>query len=209
MVKVISFDLDGTLAEENFDELIWFEEIPKLFAEKYGIPVEEAKEEVFARYDSEKESYRWTDISYWFENLGLEDHKKLLFDMKHHIRMFSDAVPVLKELSKKYKLIIITGSEKNFLDLKLEVDGLKKYFSHVFSMPNDFSKLRKEESVYREILKKLDLTPGDMVHIGDSYEFDYLVPKRVGIKAFFLDRKKEKIGTDIVHDLKGFKDGIG
>jgi HAD superfamily hydrolase (TIGR01549 family) len=204
MIKVISFDLDGTLAEENFDKVIWFEEIPRLFAEKYKIPVEEAKEKVFAEYDSKNEHYQWTDVSYWFQSFGLEGHKKLLDDMKHHIKMFPDAVPTLKELSKKYKLIVITSAEKNFLDLKLKVDGIGGFFSCVFSMPNDFKKLKKDESAYKKIIERLSIKPEEMIHVGDSYNSDYLVPKKVGINSFFLDRAKEKSGKDIVHNLSEF-----
>lgn len=47
-----------------------------------------------------------------------------------------------------------------------------------------------------------------MVHIGDHYKFDYLVPRKIGVKAYYLDRKKEKKGEYIVHNLKEFKEKI-
>ena len=122
--------------------------------------------------------------------------------------MFPDTISVLTELKKKYRLIVVTSSERKFLNLKLKVDNLNKFFSDVFSMPNDFKRLRKEEQIYREIIDRLHIKPEEMVHIGDNYEFDYGVPKKIGIKAFFLDRKCEKKGKDIVHSLKEFEERI-
>jgi len=42
-------------------------------------------------------------------------------------------------------------------------------------------------------------------HTGDHYEFDYLVPKSVGIKAFYLDRDGTKPKDSFtVKNLKEF-----
>src|SRR3989338_9733409 len=102
MIKVISFDLDGTLAEEEFDTIIWFEEIPKLYAKKYKIPIKKAKKFVFAEYNKFRHDHRWADVGFWFEHFELENWQKLLDDLKHKIRLFPDTIPVLKELNKKY-----------------------------------------------------------------------------------------------------------
>lgn len=31
---IISFDMDGTIFDTNFDDVLWFEEIPRLYAEE-------------------------------------------------------------------------------------------------------------------------------------------------------------------------------
>ena len=40
----------------------------------------------------------------------------------------------------------------------------------------------------------LNVSPADLVHVGDHYEFDYLVPRAVGIQAFYLDRSARREG---------------
>jgi FMN phosphatase YigB (HAD superfamily) len=46
-IKLISFDLDGTLVDKNsFDKIFWEEEVPKLYAAKKGMSIEEAKKKV-------------------------------------------------------------------------------------------------------------------------------------------------------------------
>ena len=44
-----------------------------------------------------------------------------------------------------------------------------------------------------------------MVHVGDNWNFDYVIPKKVGIVTFYLDRGKQRKGKWIVHDLKEFE----
>ena len=34
--------------------------------------------------------------------------------------------------------------------------------------------------------------PSDAIHVGDHFEFDYLIPKRLGMQAYFLDRDGNK-----------------
>ena len=128
--------------------------------------------------------------------------------MKHEIRMFPDSLPLLKELKNKYKLVIITSSTRKFLELKIKVDGIENFFSKIFSTPDDFKKRTKDPEVYSEVLRSLKLKPEELIHIGDSYEADYLSPRKVGITAFFLDRSKERKGEEIVHSLSEFKEKI-
>jgi len=33
-IKIVSFDVDGTLVKEDFNDLIWQKEIPSLYAQK-------------------------------------------------------------------------------------------------------------------------------------------------------------------------------
>ena len=208
MIKVVSFDFDGTLADENFDKLLWFVEIPKLYAKKHKLSLEDAEKKVFSEYDSHIGHHNWTDVGFWFEHFDLGDYNKLLDDMKHHIRLFPDTLPTLEELNKRFRLVMVTNAEKKILDLKLKVDGVDQFFSDIFSAPSDFSKLKKDESVYSEIIKRLGIEPDEMVHVGDSWESDYLVPKKVGISSFFLDREGIRQGENVVHSLVEFKEKL-
>jgi HAD superfamily hydrolase (TIGR01549 family) len=208
MIKVVSFDFDGTLADENFDKLLWYDEIPKLYAKKFKLSFEDAKKKVSSEYEKAVGHHSWTDVGFWFDKFGLGDYNQALDDLKHHIKLFPDTLPVLTKLNKKFRLVMVTNAEKKILDLKLKVDGVDQFFSDIFSAPTDFKKLKKDESVYKEILKRLNIKPDEMVHIGDSWESDYLVPKRVGINSFFLDREGIRQGENVVHSLIEFKEKL-
>jgi len=84
----------------------------------------------------------------------------------------------------------------------LEATGLGKYFDQIFSATSDFREVKKTIEFYQRICQILGVSPQEIVHIGDHYEFDYLVPRRLGIRAFYLDRSGEQKGVFILQDLR-------
>ncbi|MBI2148222.1 HAD family hydrolase [Candidatus Woesearchaeota archaeon] len=211
MIKYISFDLDGTLADETFDSLIWNEEIPKLFAKKNKVSLEEAKTRVYAEYYKAlyiEKIRNWTDIYYWFKRFNFKDWKVLLQDMKKHVFLYSDTIESLQYLSKKYRLIIISNSEEKFLNIKLEAEGLKKYFDKIYSAPTNFNISKKNAGLFLEVLKKLKINKEEVIHIGDDHYLDYEVPSSVGIKSFHLVRSKNLKQKHTIHSLLELKNKL-
>jgi FMN phosphatase YigB (HAD superfamily) len=41
-----------------------------------------------------------------------------------------------------------------------------------------------------------------MIHVGDDQSFDFEVPRRLGITAFYLDRTSENSGDHVVDSLE-------
>ena len=122
MKKVfISFDLDATLIKPDYNELVWFREIPELYAKKYGIEVETAKELVTREYSRVGEDdLRWYILGYWLKHLGLVvEEKKILEKYADAVETYEEVIPVLKELKKEYTLIISSARHDSMLFLFL------------------------------------------------------------------------------------------
>jgi len=207
-IKCISFDLDGTLTDSlEFEKIFWNKEIPKIFAEEHKIPLSEAKRIVFNAYDEVgRRELNWYRPSYWFKRFKLKkDWKVVIEKLKDRVKIFPEVKEVLRKLSGNYKLIVLTHTSREALRLKLEKVNIKKYFVRIFSVIDDFNVTKRDEEVYRELLKKINLKPKDLIHVGDNYEFDYRMPKRIGIKAVLIDRSEEKEEKDIIHDLREIK----
>jgi len=210
MIKIISFDLDDTLIKRTFADAVWLEGLPKIYAEEKDLDFKEAKQYLLKEYDEITDKrIEWYDISYWFARFDLKHSwKKLLENYKHVIEAYPETENVLKRLHKKYDLIIISNAKKEFINIELKESGLKKYFTHIFSSTSDFHKVKKIAEFYLLICDKLEIKPNEMAHVGDHEEFDYNVPKKIGIKPFYLDRNGTNSGDFIVSNLQEFEKRI-
>jgi len=207
MIKTISFDLDDTLIKRTFADAVWLYGLPKIYAEEKNIKFEEAKQNLIKEYDKvTDERTEWYDINYWFNRFNLKHSwEKLLENYKHIIESYPEVPDVLKRLHKKYDLIIISNAKKEFIDIELKESRLKKYFTYVFSSTSDFRKVKKIAEFYLMICDKLRIEPNEMIHIGDHKEFDYQIPKKVGIRSFYLNREEKNKEKFTVSNLLEFE----
>jgi len=205
MLRVISFDVDGTLVDIKFNELVWNEGIPLLYAEKMGISLEEARKHVKQEYDRVGEDrLEWYDIRYWFRYFGLEGWRELL--KSYEVVVYPEVPWVLNTLNKKYDLIAATNLTREFLDI--EMKDLRNFFKHVFSSTSDFNQVKKTTGFYSKMCDILQIKPQEMVHVGDHPIFDYEVPRKLSITAYYLDRTGRIHGEYAIKDLKEFEDKI-
>lgn len=203
-IKIISFDVDGTLVDLEYNDLVWFKEIPELIAQKKKISFKESIKLVQEEYTKLGEhNLNWYDIKYWISHFSLEiSHEEILEKYEPQIKIFSDVVPVLKELQKDFTLISITAMPREFLVPKMK--KFKKYFQYTFSALSDFKELKNSE-IYLKICQMLKVNPEQVLHIGDHWEFDYLAARKAGMKALFLDRSKGKKGEFVINNLTEIK----
>ena len=208
MIKVISFDFDGTIAKHTFADAFWLEGVPSLYAKQHHVDVEAAKKYLFEEYDKIGDHrIEWYDPGYWFNRFNLQaDWKKMLLKHRKNVEIYPEVRSVLKRLSTQYSLIISSNAKKEFIDIQLRQSKLSSYFAQNFSSTSDFHTVKKVTDFYAMICKKLTIRPQEMVHVGDHKEFDYLSPQKLGITAFYLDRKKTSTGPYVVHDLSQFEE---
>ncbi len=187
--KVISFDVEGTLVTPDFSQAIWHEGIPSLYATMNGIGLKEAKVLVKRAYDEVgEEKKEWYDIKYWFERFQLGDYRQVLETYKPRVLPYAEVREALSALDKAYTLIVSSGSAREFLPYLL--DGIDKYFDRIFSSVSDYGQIKSPE-FYVNVCQETGIKPNEMVHVGDSWQFDFLIPKEIGIKTFHIDRRGE------------------
>ena len=210
MLKVISFDLDGTLVKNKFADSVWLKGFPKLYAKKKKISEIEAKKFLYSEYEKVgKENKEWYDIDWWFKRFKInEDWINLLKSYSHIIGLYPETNKILNNLYRKFKLIIISNAKKEFIDIQIEKTNIINYFECVFSSLSDFNSVKKYPDVYRNVCKKIRIEPSEIIHIGDNKEFDYISPSKIGIQSYYLDREKSEKGDNIIYTLDEILDKI-
>jgi putative hydrolase of the HAD superfamily len=209
-MKIISFDLDGTLVKSSYADLVWLEGLPEIYAMEKKIELQEAKNYLKKEYDRVGSNRKeWYDLEYWFNRFNLKFRwRELLERYRYAIEPFPETRDVLDRLHKNFDLIVISNAKREFIEIELEEARLKEYFSCFFSSVSDFHKVKKVRDFYLKICDKLGIKPYEMIHVGDHLEFDYETPKSVGIKSFYLNREKEAHGDHVVYDLREFEEKI-
>jgi putative hydrolase of the HAD superfamily len=203
-VKVVSFDVEGTLVTTDFSYAIWFEMIPQRYAQRYGLDVEEAIRRIRKEYDSiGDQRLEWYDVQYWFTRFDLGRADIAMEELQNRVNYYPDTKDVLEKLGKRYKLSVASGSPRPFLKHLLR--DVEHKFSSIFSSTSDFKKV-KTADFYREICSRLGVEAGQIVHIGDNKQFDFLEPASVGIRAFHLDREGKSGNAAALRNLAQLAD---
>ena len=208
--RTISFDMNGTLTQDKFVQLVWHHGVPGLYSRAKNISFEQAQEYVFQEYQKiGEERTEWYDIKYWFQFFGLgENWMDLLKSFAHTVKPFPEVIPVLEELGEDYRLVVTTNACQEFADVELGAAGLTSYFDKILSSTSDYSEVKKTPEFYSKVCNTLQVTPDEIIHVGDHRLFDFTAPRMLGIEAYYLDRSGNEKGDFIVGDLREFRDKL-
>ena len=187
-VKIVSFDLEGTIVSRRFADAFWLELVPRLYSEAHVVDLDEAKRIVYSRYrEVGPDDVRWYMVGYWFERLGIKIRPAdALKRLRSHLEYYPDAIEALEALSGHYTLILSSNASREFIEV--ELGELKKYFDAIFSSVSDFNMPRKTAEFYLKVCETLGARPGEVLHVGDNRKYDLEEPRKAGLKAYLIDR---------------------
>ncbi len=189
-VRMLSLDLDGTIVTHRFDVKVWRTVLPSAYAKDRGIGLARARRETYAEYERLRGIREWTDLSFWISHFRLDTTEKaLLREAAPALSSYADAA-VLDRLRKRVPLVLVTQSTRAFIAAKL--GRRQRLFSHILSVPDDFSRLRKDEEVFVRVAGRIGVPAASLLHVGDHLDFDYRLPKRAGWQAMLLNRSGRK-----------------
>jgi len=202
-MKIISFDLDGTLTTPEFVDSVWRIGVPERFASKHNLSFQEAQEHILREYDRMGDhDLQWYDLPFWLDRLKLDGKaEELLTAFSHTVDLYTDAAPTLAFLKQHYVLIIVSNATRMFLDMEVKLTGLSRYFDHIISATSDLGMVKRDTALYLSVCDRLHILPQDITHVGDHREFDFETPKKIGIESYFLDRSAGETGTHVIHNL--------
>jgi putative hydrolase of the HAD superfamily len=117
--------------------------------------------------------------------------------MEHPIEMLDGMEDALRQLKKKYRLVMATKGDLLDQERKLKKSGLEHYFHHIEIMSD------KQEADYRKLIRHLDINPGEFLMIGNSLKSDSMPVLAMGGHAvhipYHITWAHEKVEEKIAH----------
>jgi HAD superfamily hydrolase (TIGR01549 family) len=201
-IELVSFDAEGTLVTPDFSETIWHEAIPALYAQKKGLDFAQAKKCITDEYDKVGDHrLEWYDIEYWFSCLNLGSSEFVIQSCLDKIAHYPEVIDVLSSLAREYRLIVASGTPVELLRCLLR--DIEPYFARVFSSISHYRQV-KSPDFYCSVCAEMGIKPNQVVHVGDSWQFDFLNAREAGLNALYLDRSG-KNHQESISDLAQLK----
>ena len=198
-IKAISLDLDDTLwpiwptierAEKVLHE--WLAARAPMAAALFSNPsaLREIRDEVATHRPELKhdlssvrrESIRIALYRAGEDPLLAEPAFDAFFAERQRVTLFDDAQPFLEFLSARLPLVSVSNGNAN-----LELVGLSKYFRASVSA-REFGVGKPDARIFHAAAGALDLTPHDLLHVGDDATLDALGALNAGMQAAWLNR---------------------
>ena len=130
-VSTVFLDMDGTLLDLHFDNHFWLEVVPQRYGQKHRCDLDQAKKEVYGRYNSVKGTLQWYCIDYWTEELQL-DIVALKSELAHMVCVHPHVFSFLKALRDYDKRrILLTNAHLKSVNIKLARTNLAKHFDRI------------------------------------------------------------------------------
>lgn len=210
MIKVVLFDLDGTLLNRH-DSLLQFinDQYERYFQNLSHI----SKEKYTSRFiELDQRGYVWKDKVYKllieeFKIKGIE-HECLLDDYIEYFQKFCEPFPNLIEMLNELKLQsfhlgLITNGKGQFQMNNIKALGLESYFSCILISENE-GVSKPNSAIFNRAIEFFDVLPEEAVYIGDHPEHDYYGAKNAGLNVvwkkdnFWKEFKPELLIDDLL-----------
>jgi putative hydrolase of the HAD superfamily len=132
-IDTVLLDMDGTLLDLRFDSYFWLEHVPVRYAQRHGLSVDAAKEELMRRYKAKEGTLEWYSVDYWTGELDL-DIALLKREVQHLIDVFPYVVPFLDAVRALGKQVwMVTNAHMHSLSLKMERTRLGGHFDRLIN----------------------------------------------------------------------------
>lgn len=189
MIKVILFDLDGTLYNSNEVRTKFAEAAYHALAKLKKIPVDEAKKLIEDTREKLKEEhgfpvpYTLTLIRFGMPVESWHEENIAYFDPRDYLSANSELRETLQDMKKRFRLAILTNNNEVQANRILEALNVQDLFDRVFTY-NSFRTMKPNPKTFREAARAMGVQPNECLVVGDRYSVDLIPAQDLGMQIY-------------------------
>jgi putative hydrolase of the HAD superfamily len=166
--ETLMLDMDGTVLDLAYDNYVWKELVPTRYAEVRGMSVTEARRRLFAKYRAIQGDLEWYCLDHWSERLGL-DVLEVHREVNDRIDFLPGAEKFLQKLKdQSVRVLLVTNSHRDTLDLKNEVTGLTEFFDAIYSS-HDFGHAKERQDFWHILQEQEGFSRETTLFVDDNH----------------------------------------
>jgi HAD superfamily hydrolase (TIGR01509 family) len=182
-IEAVVFDLDGVLIDS---EHVWDEARQELADERGGRWTETASRDMMGMSSPEWSRYMHDVIGVpeTPEEISAEVVGRLGQIYRRELPLFDGAVEAVERLAARWPLGLASSSNRELIDLVLELSGLERFFRATVSS-EEVPRGKPAPDVYLEAVRRLGVSPDRCAAIEDS-ENGILSAKAAGMRVLAI-----------------------
>ena len=167
MIEAVVFDLDGLLLDS---EQVWDAAREQFVRERGGRWHEGAQREMMGMSSQEWSRYVHEELGVPDppEEISAEVVRRLVRLYREHLPLLPGAYEAVERLAQRWPLGLASSSNRELIDLALELGGLASYFQATVSS-EEVGRGKPAPDVYLEAARRLGVDPSRTAAIEDSH----------------------------------------
>ncbi len=106
---------------------------------------------------------------------------------RKHFRLYPDALPVLVELRRSFRLGLVTDAQWVFSEPEIQMLKLSHFFETIVLSSRYFVR-KPSPQIYAHALKAMWIKPSQALYVGNDLEADVAGPVAIGMPVVLVDR---------------------
>jgi len=168
-IDTVFLDMDGTLLDLHFDNHFWLEHMPKRYAEKHNITVEQASKALSQKTKSIEGSLDWYCLDYWGETLDM-DIVGLKHEVAERIAIRANVIEFLDHLRAMQKrVVLLTNAHHKTINLKFSYTDIEHHFDCIITS-HDVGFAKEQEGFWQALENVEDFNKAQSLFIDDNLD---------------------------------------